>query len=61
LILGTAVAQRLRYCAKNQKATVSIPDVVMEFFVDIIPSDRTVALGLNQPLREMSTGSISWG
>jgi hypothetical protein len=33
----------------------------MEFFIDINPSDRTMALGSTQPLTEMSTGSISWG
>jgi hypothetical protein len=57
---GTAVAQWLRYCATNQKVAGSIPDVVMEFSIDINPSDRTMALGSNQPLTEMSTGSISW-
>jgi hypothetical protein len=41
---GTAVAQWLRYCATNQKVAGSIPDV-MEFFIDINPSDRTMALG----------------
>ena len=35
--------------------------VSLEFFVGIILSDRTVALGLTQPLTEMSTGSISQG
>jgi hypothetical protein len=59
-IWGTAVAQWLRYCASNQKVAVSIPDGVMEFFIDINPSDRTVALGSTQPLTEMSTGSVSW-
>jgi hypothetical protein len=33
---GTAVAQWLRYCATNQKFAGSIPDGVMEFFIDII-------------------------
>jgi hypothetical protein len=42
---GTAVAQWLRYCATNQKVAVLIPDGVMEFFIDINPSDRTLALG----------------
>jgi hypothetical protein len=42
---GTAVAQWLRYCATNKKVAGSIPDGVMEFFIDINPSDRTVALG----------------
>jgi hypothetical protein len=58
---GIAVAQWLRYCATNQKVAGSIPDSVMEFFIDIIPSDHTMALGSTQPLTKMSTGSISWG
>jgi hypothetical protein len=56
-----AVAQWLRYCATNQKVAGSIPDGVMEFFIDINPSGRTMALGSTQPLIEMSTRSISWG
>ena len=35
--------------------------VSLEFFIDINPSGRTVALGYSQPLTEMSTRSISWG
>jgi predicted alpha/beta hydrolase len=58
---GTAVAQWLRYCATNQKVADSIPDDVVEFFININPSDRTVALGSTQPLTEMSTRGISWG
>jgi hypothetical protein len=58
---GTAVAQWLRYCATNQKVAGSIPDGVMEFFIDVNPSDRTTNLGSTQPLTEMSTGSISCG
>jgi hypothetical protein len=54
---GTAV----RYCATNQKVAGSIPDDVMEFFIDINPCDRTMALVSTQPLKEMSTRSISWG
>jgi hypothetical protein len=61
LPLGTAVAQWLRYCATNQKVAVSISDGVMEFFIDMNPSDRSMALGSTQPLTEMSTRSISWG
>jgi hypothetical protein len=57
---GTTVGQWLRYCATTQKVTGSIPEGVMEFFIDINPSDRTMALGLTQPLTEMSTRSISW-
>jgi hypothetical protein len=33
----------------------------MEFFIGINPSDRTMALGLPQPLTEMSTRCISCG
>jgi hypothetical protein len=55
------VAQWIRYCATNQKVAGSIPDGVMEFFIDINPSDRTMALGSTQPLTEMSTRCISWG
>jgi hypothetical protein len=61
VLLGTAVAQWLRYCATNRKVAGSIPDVVMEFFIDINPSDRTMALRSTQSLTEMSTRSISWG
>jgi hypothetical protein len=60
-IYVTAVAQWLRYCATNHKVAGLIPDDVTEFFIDINPSDRTMALGSTQPRTEMSTGSISWG
>jgi hypothetical protein len=56
--VGTAVAKWLRYCATNHKVAGSIPD--LEFFVDMNPSDRTMALESTQPLTEMSTRSISW-
>jgi len=49
---GTAVAQWLRCCATNRKVAGLIPAGV---------TDRTMALGSNQPLTEMSTRSISWG
>ena len=32
----------------------------LQFFIDN-PSGRTMALGLTQPLTEMSTSNISWG
>jgi hypothetical protein len=41
-IWETAVAQWLRYCATNQKVAGSIPDGVMEFFIDMNPSDVEV-------------------
>jgi hypothetical protein len=58
---GTEEAQWLKYCAINQKVAGSIPDGVMEFFIDINPCARTMALWPTQPLTEMSTRSISWG
>jgi hypothetical protein len=57
---GTTVAQWLRYCATNRKVAGSIPNGDMEFFIDINPSDRTMALGSSHPLPEMSTRIISW-
>jgi hypothetical protein len=59
--MKTAVEYWSRYHATNQKVAGSIPDGVMEFFIDINPSDRTMALRSTQPLTETSTGSISWG
>jgi len=35
VILGTAVAQWLRYCATNRKVARSIPARVSGFFIDI--------------------------
>jgi hypothetical protein len=40
----------VKVCATNQKVTGLIPDGVMEFSIDINPSDRTMALGSTQPL-----------
>jgi hypothetical protein len=49
-VMGTAVAQWLRCCATNRKASGSIPAGVTGI---LHPSDRI--------LTEMSTWSISWG
>jgi hypothetical protein len=48
-------------CTCDFHSTPTSWDGVMEFFIDINPSDRTMALGLAQPLTEMSTRCISWG
>ena len=45
---GTRRRSWLRHCATSRKVAGSIPDGVM-------------ALGLTQPLTEMSTRNISWG
>jgi len=51
----------LRHCATNPKVAGSIPDGVIGIFRLHNPSGRTITLELTQPLREMSTGNISWG
>ena len=61
LYWGTAVAQWLRCCATNRKVAGSFPDGVIGIFRSHNPSGRTMALGLTEPLTEMSTRSISWG
>jgi hypothetical protein len=53
---GSRVVKVLRY-----KSLVRSQMVSLEFFIDINPSERTMALGSTQPLTEMSTGRISWG
>jgi len=42
------------------RSRVRFPMVSLEFFIDIILSSRTMALGLTQPLTEMSTSNIYW-
>ena len=52
---------RLRYCATNWNVAGSIPDGVTGIFQCLNPSGRTMALGSNPPLTEMSTRNPSWG
>jgi len=52
---------RLRHCATSRKVAGSIRDGVIGIFHWHNPSGRTMALGLTQPLSEMSTRNISWG
>jgi hypothetical protein len=58
---GTRLRSWLRHCATSRKVAVSIPDGVIGIFHWHIPSIRIMALGLTQPLTEMSTRNISWG
>jgi len=51
----------LRHCATSRKVAGSIPDCVIGIFKGHYPFGRTKALGLTQPLTEMSTRIISWG
>ena len=43
-----------------KKVAASIPDGVIGIFHQHNPSGRTMALGLTQPLTEMSTRKIFW-
>jgi hypothetical protein len=49
------------YSIDSQMFAGSIPDGVIGKFYLCKHSDRTMALGYNQPLTEMSTKNISWG
>jgi len=49
------------HCATNRKVAGSIPDGVILIFHWHNPSGRTMALGLTQPLTEMSTRNIYRG
>jgi hypothetical protein len=51
----------LQHCATSQKVAGSIPDDVTGIFHWHNTSGCTMALGLTQPLTEMSTRNISWG
>jgi hypothetical protein len=59
--MGHTVAQWLRHCATNLKVAGSIPDAITGIFHRHNPSGCTMALGLTQPLTEMSTRNIFWG
>jgi len=50
----------LRHCATSRKVAGSIPDGFIGIFRWHNPVGRTSALGLTQPLTEISTGNISW-
>ena len=51
----------LRHCLTSRNVAGSIPDGVVGIYHGHIPFCRTMALGLTQPLTEMSTRNISWG
>jgi hypothetical protein len=48
------------HCATTLKVAGSIPDGVTGISHLHYPSGRTMALGLTQPLTEMSTRNVSW-
>ena len=51
----------LRCCATNPKVADSIPDGVIGIIHSHNPPDRTMAVGLTQPITEMTSRRISWG
>jgi hypothetical protein len=51
---GTRWRSSLRHCATNRKVAGSIPDGGIGIFHRYNPSGRSMALGLTQPLTEMS-------
>jgi len=61
LVGGMRWRSWLRHCATSRKFAGSVPDVVIGIFHCHNPSGCTMALGLTQPLTEMSTRNISWG
>ena len=59
--VGYAVVSWLRHCTTSQKVAGSNPDGFIGIFHWHNPSSCTMALGLTQPLMQMSTRNISWG
>ena len=57
---GTRWRSWLRHCATGRKVAGVVPDGATEIFHWHNPSGGTMALGLTQPLTEMSTRNISW-
>jgi hypothetical protein len=51
----------LTHSATSCKVVDLIPNDVNGIFRQYNPSGRTMAMGLTQPLTEMSTRIISWG
>jgi hypothetical protein len=51
----------MSHYATSHKVVGSIPDEVIGFFNWSNPSSRTMALGLTQPLTEMSTRNFPGG
>jgi hypothetical protein len=60
-VWGTRWRSWLRQCATSRKVAGSIPDGVTGIFHWYNPSYRTMALGLTQPITEISAGNNSWG
>jgi len=60
-ISGIGWCSWFRRCVTSRKVAGSIPDGVNGIFHSYKPFVRNMALGLTQPLTEISTRNISWG
>ena len=61
-LLGKRWRSWVSHCATSREVAGSIPDgVIGIFLIEYKPSGRTMALGLTEPLTEISTRNISWG
>ena len=62
-LTSLSITQRdwLRLCAANRKVAISFPVGVIGIFHSHNPSCLTMALGLTEPLTEMSMAFITWG
>jgi hypothetical protein len=58
---GTQWRSWLRHCATSRKVAGLIPDGITGIFHFHNSSVHIMALGLTQPLTEMSTRNVSWG
>jgi hypothetical protein len=61
ILWGYAVAQLVKALLYKSEGRGSIPNGVIGILHWLNPSGRTVAMGLTQPLTEMSTRYINWG
>jgi len=61
ILLGLGARSWLRHYVTNRKFAGSIPEGVIRIFHWRNPSGSTKALGLTQPLTEMSTRNVCWG
>jgi hypothetical protein len=60
-VILTMYFVHIMHCATSRKVAGSIPDGVIRIFYCHNPSGHTMALGLTQPVTEMSTIYVSWG
>jgi len=60
LLGGARWRSWFRHCATSRKVAGSFPDGMIVVFLLLNPSCRTMSLGSNQPLKDMSIRNNSW-